>query len=133
MALGLANQADPTMTSTCARSGKPKRSDIGMERNCPHKYNIRSRYNRVNHVTAFKIAPNMFKMDAKEKSKNTYRHRLPCLHRPQKRYTYSGTTSKQYQLQNHLENIGVQRSSSDRCTGLEKSNMKQLLDTQAGS
>ena len=38
-----------------------------MERNGPHKYNIRSRSNRVNHVTTFKTAPNMFKLDASKK------------------------------------------------------------------
>ena len=47
--------------------GKPQINDIRMDRNGPHKYNTSSSTNRVNHVTTFKTAPNMFKMDAAEK------------------------------------------------------------------
>ena len=46
---------------------KPQKSDTRMEINGPHKYNTRSSTKRVNHVTTFKTAPNMFKMDAEEK------------------------------------------------------------------
>ena len=38
-----------------------------MERTSTHKYNTRSSTKRVNHVTIFKTAPNMFKMDTEEK------------------------------------------------------------------
>ena len=42
-------------------------NDIRMDITGPHKYNTRSSTKRVNHVTSFKTAPNMFKMDAAEK------------------------------------------------------------------
>ena len=38
-----------------------------MDRNGTHKYNTRSSTMRVNHVTTFKTAPNMFKMNVAEK------------------------------------------------------------------
>ena len=50
---------------------RPQKSDIIMERNGPHKYNTRSINNRVNHMTTFKTATNMFKMDAEEKNNKT--------------------------------------------------------------
>ena len=46
---------------------KQQKIDISMERNGPQKYNTRSSTKRVNHVTTFKTAPNMFKPDAAEK------------------------------------------------------------------
>ena len=46
---------------------KPQINDIIMDRNGPNKYNTRSSTKRVNHVTTFKTAPNMFKIDAAEK------------------------------------------------------------------
>ena len=46
---------------------KPQINDIRMEINGLHKYNTRSSTKRVNHLTTFKTAPNMFKMDAVEK------------------------------------------------------------------
>ena len=49
------------------RSEKPQINDIRIERNEPHNYNTRSSTKRVKHVTTFKTAPNMFKMDAAEK------------------------------------------------------------------
>ena len=42
-------------------------TDIIMAINGPCKYNTSSSTNRVNHVTTFKTAPNIFKMDAVEK------------------------------------------------------------------
>ena len=39
---------------------KPQRNDIKIYRHRPHKYNTRSRTKRVNHVTTFKTALNMF-------------------------------------------------------------------------
>ena len=38
-----------------------------MDRNEPHEYTTRSGTNKVNHVTTFQTAPNMFKRDAAEK------------------------------------------------------------------
>ena len=49
------------------RSGKPQRSDIIMGKNFPHNYNTNSITKRVNHVTTFKNAPNVFKIDRVEK------------------------------------------------------------------
>ena len=46
---------------------KPQKSDIRTEINGPHNYNTRSRNKRVNHVTTFKTAPNMFKMDVTDR------------------------------------------------------------------
>ena len=46
---------------------KSQKIDISMERNGPHKYNTRSSTKRVNHVTTFKTAQNMFIIDAAEK------------------------------------------------------------------
>ena len=46
---------------------KPQKSDIIMERNVPRKYNTSLSTKRVNHVTRFKTAPNMFKIDAEGK------------------------------------------------------------------
>ena len=46
---------------------KTRRDKIIMDRNGSHKYNTRSSTKKVNHVTTFKTAPNMFKMDAEEK------------------------------------------------------------------
>ena len=44
------------------------KSDTRVERTATHKYNTRSSTKRVNHVTTFKNAPNMFKMYATEKT-----------------------------------------------------------------
>ena len=61
--------------------GKTSKSDISMERKSPHKYNIRSSTNRVNHVTTFKTAPNMFKTDAAEKiTTHKGTDYLACIH-----------------------------------------------------
>ena len=46
---------------------KPQNIVISTERNGPHKYDTRSSTKRLNHVTTFKTAPNMFKTDAEEK------------------------------------------------------------------
>ena len=72
---------------------KTPKSDIGFIITGAHKYNTRSSTKRVNHVTTFKNAPNMFKMDAAEK--NTHRHRLIFLHRPEKEKIKVEPTSNQ--------------------------------------
>ena len=46
-----------------------KQSDIRLEITSTHNYNTRLSTKRVNHVTFFKNAPKMFKMDATEKIK----------------------------------------------------------------
>ena len=46
------------------KNGKITKIDISIERNGSHKYNTRSITKKVNHVTIFKTAPNMFKTDA---------------------------------------------------------------------
>ena len=46
---------------------KPPKIDIRVEITGTRNYKTRSSTKRVNHVTTFKNAPNMFKMDAAEK------------------------------------------------------------------
>ena len=46
---------------------KTQKNDIRMYRNGQHNYNTRSSTKKVNHVTTFKTAPNMFKMGVTEK------------------------------------------------------------------
>ena len=57
-------EAQPHMISEVEE--RPK-SDIVVEIAITHKYNTRSSTKRLNHVTTFKNAPKMFKMDATEK------------------------------------------------------------------
>ena len=47
--------------------GKTQRNETRIDRNGSHKYTTRSSTKRFNHVTTFKTAPNMFKMNAAEK------------------------------------------------------------------
>ena len=90
--------------------GKTSKSDISMERKSPHKYNIRSSTNRVNHVTTFKTAPNMFKIDAAEKITTHIGTDYLARTDPQK------YTTKVELLSNHIncettKNIRLQRTS----------------------
>ena len=50
---------------------KPQRNEIIMDRNGKHKNNTRSSTKIVNHVTIFKNAPKMFKIDVAEKIQHT--------------------------------------------------------------
>ena len=47
---------------------KPQKSNIRVERTSTHNYKTRPITKRFNHVTMVKTAPNMFKMDAEEKT-----------------------------------------------------------------
>ena len=73
---------------------KTPKTDIRVEITSTHKYNTMSITKIVNHVTTFKSAPKMFKMDAAEKNKDTHRYRILCSHIPQIRNNHSGTNSK---------------------------------------
>ena len=59
-------EAHPRVISYLDRTSK---SDIRVGKNTTHKYNTISSTKRVNHVTTFKNAPKMFKMDTTEKIK----------------------------------------------------------------
>ena len=81
---------------------KTEINDIKMYRYGPHKYNTRSSTNRVEHVTTFKIIPNIFKIHAEEKI-STHIGTYDLAHIDPKKYTITVEP-----LANHIncENTG---------------------------
>ena len=81
---------------------KVKQKDT-MEITCKPKYNTRSSTKRVNHVTKFKNAPNMFKVDVAERVK-THMGKEYLARREPKKYTITVEP-----IVNHINNKTIRK------------------------
>ena len=118
-----------TLSHVITEGKQNKKIDIRRTRKGTHKYNTRS---RVNHVTTFKNAPQMFKKGYERHINNKYRLRLHCSHRHPKRYNHSGTSITPHYLWNHWKNPRIQRYSKNGYTSMDKFYVQQTWTSIPG-